>query len=63
MINSGETTGNGGLVGVVLGEVLGIVNKPLINHLKQTVIRRVFLKYEELNSNGSVTVISLNNLR
>ena len=42
---------------------MGIVNKPLINHLKQTVIRRVFLKYGELNSNGSVTVISLNNLR
>ena len=53
----------GGLVGVVVGEVLGIVNKPLINHLKQTVIRRVFLKYGELNSHGSVTVISLNNLR
>ena len=50
-------------MGVVLGKVLGIVNKPLINHLKQTVIRRVFLKYGELNSNGSVTVISLNNLR
>ena len=43
--------------------MVGMSNKPLKNHLKQMVKQQVFLKYAELNSNGSVTVILLNNLR